>query len=240
MQPDAGWDYSARAYIAWIDRGAPERELLLDPVMLRLCGDVAGARVLDVGCGEGRFCRMMASRGATAVGIDPTAAMIRAAKGRDVGGACDYVRAAGERQPFADATFDLVLSYVTLVDIEGYRDAIAEMARVLRPGGHLVVANLSFVTASAGWFRDAEGNRLYHRVDRYLEDRPITLVWSDMSITNWHRPLTAYMAAYLGAGLILRDFLEPAPDTDALRDDPYFEDWYRIPDFTVMRWQKPV
>jgi hypothetical protein len=47
------------------------------------------------------------------------------------------------------------------------------------------------------------------------------------------------MEAFLGSGFVLRRFLEPMPADDSLRDDPYFEDWYRVPNFTVMLWEKP-
>jgi hypothetical protein len=112
------------------------------------------------------------------------------------------------------------------------------MARVLRPGGSIVVANLGFVTASYGRERDAEGRRLYHKVDRYAEEWSQVFEWCGVRIRNWHRPLSAYMQAYLGAGLTLSEFLEPVPADNRLRDDPYFEDWYRVPLFTVMKWQK--
>lgn len=235
----AGWDASAAAYIAFQgEAGDPSRSLLLDPIMLEQCGDVRGARMLDVGCGEGRFCRMLGERGAHPTGIDPTLAMIEAAQARGPSGG--YVRSAAESLPFRDGAFELVVSYITLVDIRGYREAIAEMARVLAPGGRLVVANLGFVTASAGWQRDADGRRLHHRIDRYLDEFAQTYDWSGIRIVNWHRPLSAYMAAYLAAGLELRAFLEPHPADDALRDDPRYEDWYRVPDFTVTRWAKPA
>jgi len=109
---------------------------------------------------------------------------------------------------------------------------------VLRPGASLVVANVGFVSASYGWERDAEGRRLHHKVDRYVEEWPQVFEWAGMRIVNWHRPLNAYMQAYLGAGLTLREFLEPVPADDSLRDDPRYEDWYRVPQFTVMLWQK--
>lgn len=230
------WAASASAYIRFQDRGDPNRTLLLDPVMLEQCGDVAGMDALDLGCGEGRFCRMLAERDARITGIDPTATLIREAAARDGDGT--YVAGVAESLPFRDACFDLVVSYVTLVDIVEYRTAIAECTRVLRDGGHVVVANLGFVTASEGWQRDEQGRRLYHRVDRYADERPQVLEWLGMRIINWHRPLSAYMAAYLDAGLELRSFLEPVPSDESLRNTDWAEDWFRVPFFTVMNWQK--
>jgi SAM-dependent methyltransferase len=242
MTGDSGWDASAQA---WIDAigDDPNRNVLLDPEMLDVCGDVRGKRVLDVGCGEGRFCRMLAGRGAEATGIDPTPGLIAEAERRGAAGA--YVRGVAEQLPFADAAYDLVISYVTLVDIAGYREAIAEMTRVLRPGGSLVACNLGFVTATPAapgespWVRDAGGKRLYYRIDRYAEEFASRLAWAGIDIINWHRPQSAYMQAYLGAGLLLRDFREPVPTDESLRDDDYFEDWFRVPLFNIMRWEKP-
>ena len=235
--PELGWDYSARAYIAFQDRGDPNRTLLLDPVMLGLCGDVSGLRVADVGCGEGRFSRMLAKRGASVIGVDFTQEMSRVATQRALPNTWHAV-AAAERLPFADGAFDICISYITLVDIVGFRDAIPEMARVLRPGGHIVAANLGFVTAG-GWVRDDANNRVHYQVDRYAEEWSRTFDWLGIRIVNWHRPLSAYMNAYLRAGLILREFLEPMPIDESLRDHPDFEDWFRVPLFNVIKWQKP-
>jgi ubiquinone/menaquinone biosynthesis C-methylase UbiE len=208
--------------------------------MLSLIGDVAGKHVLDLGCGEGRFCRMLAARGASPIGLDVVRAMTLAAYSQ--GGKSErYVQASGHVLPFANSTFDEVISYLTLIDITDFRAAINESARVLRPGGMLLVANLSsFITASDGWQRDDEGHRLYRRVDRYLEEREqIYESGNGIRIRNWHRPLSAYMEAYLDAGLVLRRFLEPVPFDDSLKHDPLFEGDFRVPDFSVMLWQKP-
>jgi SAM-dependent methyltransferase len=231
-----GWRDSARAYVAFQDQGDPNRTLLLDPVMLQQCGGVTGARALDLGCGEGRFCRMLAERGAIVTGIDLTPELARIARERG-GPTEDYARATAEVLPFSDGSFDLVVSYITFVDIVDFRAAIAECARVLRPGGQMVVANLGFVTASQGWLRDDDGNRLYHRIDRYAEEWPQVFEWLGIRITNWHRPLSAYMQAYLDAGLELRAFLEPVPEDLSLRADARYEDWFRVPLFNIMRWE---
>src|SRR5687767_5319115 len=89
-------------------QGDPSRELLLDRVMLDLCGDVRRCRVLDDGCGEGRFSRMLAGRGADVVALDYTAALARAAHERRVSSQ-RTVRGTAERLPFAANTFDLLV-----------------------------------------------------------------------------------------------------------------------------------
>lgn len=236
-----GWIASAPAYIAFQDNDDPNRTLLLDPVMLRMCGDVAGKQVLDLACGEGRFSRMLVARGARCVGVDLIEQMVRTAQGRDESSNQYAVGDAG-RIPLRDASVDLVVSYVTMIDFPDFRAAIAEIGRVLRPGGQLVVSNLGFTTAGAmpntGWVRDGDGKRVHYTIDRYADEFSQWYEWAGIRIQNYHRPLSAYMQAYLGAGLQLREFEEPVPQDQSLRGDPRFEDWFRIPYFTVMLWEK--
>jgi SAM-dependent methyltransferase len=235
------WAQSAGAWIAGQDAGERVRTMLLHPVMLRLTGNVAGARVLDLGCGEGRFSRMLGERGARTVGIDPIAPMIEAAQSRDPRGA--YVRTGAEALPFRDASFDLVVSYITLVDIVLFREAIAECVRVLAPGSRLLVANLGFTSCALPgreWARDESGKKLHKQLDHYASEFEQILAWSGIRISNWHRPLSSYMQAYLAHGLALREFLEPVPEDQSLRDDPWWEDFFRVPDFNVMLWEKPA
>ena len=134
----------------------------------------------------------------------------RAARHRSAGQGA-IVRSPATPLPIASATVDTVVSYIVWVDVPDFRSAIAEAARVLKPGGHLVAANLGFITASPGWERAPDGRRLFRPVDQYVDERPITLNWRGHQVVNWHRPLSAYMQAYLSANLTLRTFLEPVP-----------------------------
>ncbi len=233
-----GWQAFASEYIRFVDEGDPSRTMLLDDVMLEECGNVHGKLILDVGAGEGRFSRMLARRGARTIALDLLWPMVQAAQHRSSGRG-GVLRSPATALPIASSTVDIVVSYIVWVDVPDFRTAIAEAARVLKPGGQLVAANLGFITASPGWKRSPDGRRLYRPIDRYVDERPITLNWRGHNVVNWHRPLSAYMQAYLSANLILRRFLEPVPSDDTLRDNPRFEDWYRIPEFTLMRWQRP-
>jgi len=230
-----GWPESAAAWIADMgERGDYGRAFVLDAPMLARVRGRGFATALDVGCGEGRFCRMLRSCGLRPIGIDPTEELLREARRRDPDG--DYRLGRAEALDFLDESFDLVVSYVTLVDILDVRAATLEMARVLRPGGALLIANLtSFSTAGPSWKYDA-GGRPYFTIDRYLEERVEWVSWRGIRIHNWHRPLGSYMALLLDAGLELRHFAEPAPQGG----DPAKADRYRrVPYFLIMEWQKP-
>ena len=236
-----GWEDSAAAWIAAMGpEGDWSRREILDPVMLARVdaaplSEPAG-RALDVGCGEGRFCRLLRRRGIEAVGVDPTRTLLAEARRRDPQG--DYREGRAEALNFPAESFDLVVSYLTLIDIPDFRAAIREMVRVLRPGGHLLVANLnSFVTACApqNWVEDEAGRPLHYPVDRYLEEFPNRVEWDGIRVQNWHRPLGAYMQAFLTCGLRLAFYAEPAP----LAGEPErVAKLRRVPFFVVMEWRR--
>jgi len=234
-----GWNESAAAWIAdQGDAGDYGRRFVLDKVMLARIEGRSFSRALDVGCGEGRFCRRLRERGIEAVGIDPTLALLEEARRRDPEG--DYRDGIGEKLDFPNASFDLVVSYLTLIDIPDIAAAIAEMARVLKPDGTLLIANLnSFNTAGppTGWTRDERGRALRFEIDHYLEERSNRVSWRGIEIENWHRPLSTYMQLLLGQGLVLKFFDEPAPHGG----DPVTAERYRrVPYFLVMELAKPA
>ncbi|MBX3580669.1 MAG: class I SAM-dependent methyltransferase [Rhizobiaceae bacterium] len=231
-----GWNESAVAWVTGLgERGDYGREFVLDRPMLARVDAGKFHNALDVGCGEGRFCRMMAQRGIACVGIDPTEALLAEARRRDPDGRYRFGYA--EELPFGDAEFDLVVSYLSLIDIRDAGRAISEMSRVLRPGGTLLIANLnSFITAASpdGWHECADGETRYC-FDNYMDERADWVSWRGIRIENWHRPLSTYMKLLLGQGLSLRWFDEPEPiGGDEARRTRY----RRAPYFHVMEWRK--
>ncbi|BAQ45075.1 MULTISPECIES: class I SAM-dependent methyltransferase [Methylobacterium] len=228
-----GWDESAAAWIA--DMGETDdfgRASVLDAPMLARLSGRGFRRALDVGCGEGRFCHRMQDLGIATVGIDPTDALLRRARDRDPTGT--YVPGRAEALPFADGAFDLVVSYLTLIDIPDVRAAIPEMARVLAPGGTLLIANLNGIATAGGRAEDPDGHRRF-RIDRYTEERAEWAEWHGIRVRNWHRPLSLYMCLLLGQGLVLRHFDEPMPQGG---DPAKVARYARVPWFLVMEWAK--
>ena len=234
----SGWDESASAWIAAQgEDGDFGRRFVLDGPMRSRIMTRGFATALDVGCGEGRFCRIMQSEGITTVGIDPTGALIQRARELDVRG--DYRIESAENFHLERASFDLVASYLSLIDIPDIVRATHNMVRVLKPGGTLLIANLtSFNTAGMpqGWSTDSDGVARFC-IDHYLEERPISVEWQGIRIKNFHRPLSSYMKLFLDTGLILRHFSEPSPTGgDSAKADRY----RRVPFFHIMEWQKPA
>lgn len=240
-----GWRQSAQA---WIDTLGPDgatgdrgRQFVLDPAFLSFVATLEPCAALDVGCGEGRLCRKLSARGFAPVGLDPTPELLARARTLDPGGS--FVEAGAEAMPFADNAFPLVISCLSLIDIPDYRAAIAEMARVLAPGGHLWIANLtSWNTAGStlglGWLPERANQPAAFGLDHYLEERSAEEAWRGIRVINHHRPLSAYLQALLAQGLVLAAFDEPAAAPGA---DPVFAFRYnRAPWFLTMVWRKPA
>jgi 2-polyprenyl-6-hydroxyphenyl methylase/3-demethylubiquinone-9 3-methyltransferase len=96
---------------------------------------MAGLRVLDLGCGKGRFAAHFQSAGAEVVGVDLSSAMLAHASG------LDRVRASARRLPFADQTFDAVVAVEVLEHVGAVEPVLLEARRVLRPGGRVAIVD---------------------------------------------------------------------------------------------------
>ena len=166
--------------------------------------------MLDVGCGDGQVSRLAWKLGAElVVGIDPTWNQISVAHER--GGGPAYVRgpagAATCRSP--DATFDAVVACLVFEHIRDVDDAIAEVARVLRPGGVFCffLNHPLLQTPNSGWIDDQflDPPEQYWRIGPYLiEDETLEEVDKDVFIRFIHRPLSRYVNALAGVGLLAR------------------------------------
>lgn len=119
-------------------------ERLERTLILELAGGIAGLSVLDIGCGDGGLALDLWRRDARVTGIDASPEMIEAARerARTRGADIDFNVAAAEHLPFASERFDIVAAITILCFVEDAAPVFLEIARVLRPGGRLIIGEL--------------------------------------------------------------------------------------------------
>jgi 2-polyprenyl-6-hydroxyphenyl methylase/3-demethylubiquinone-9 3-methyltransferase len=145
--------------------------------VLDALGDVRGLRVLDIGCGKGRFARHLESAGAEVVALDPSSAMIGHASG------LRRLRASASRLPFASGSFDRIIAIEVLEHLSppGCDAAIAEVRRVLRPGGRVAIIdkNALAIDADRPWLPRIAIKKLDERrgLWMYPSDSPARERW---------------------------------------------------------------
>jgi demethylmenaquinone methyltransferase/2-methoxy-6-polyprenyl-1,4-benzoquinol methylase len=132
---------------------------------LALAGAAPGRRILDLASGAGGDARALAARGARVVGVEPSSRMLglaRLVEEREPPGAAraDFVQAWGDVLPFADAAFDAAICKGSLDHFDRPTVAIAEMARVVRDDGRVVLAIANY---------ESGGCRLARGLDRLRE-----------------------------------------------------------------------
>jgi SAM-dependent methyltransferase len=126
----------------WFNREIDKLQFRAVRRALALAGIARGARVLDVGCGTGRWVRRYQALGLQATGVDATIGMLRIARERKT--TLPLIAGEANRLPLPDAAFDMVsdITVVQHIPAASQAQAIGEMTRVLKPGGRLVLMEL--------------------------------------------------------------------------------------------------
>ena len=203
---------------------------------------LAGAvDVLDVGTGEGQIARVAAGVEGVprVVGVDFARAQLDVARQRAGGPA--YVRGTAAALPFPSESFDAVVACLVFEHIDDADGAIAEVGRVLRPGGRfLYFLNHPLLQApGSGWIDDHILEEQYWRIGPYLvEDTTLEEVEKDVFLPFVHRPLSRYVNALSDAGLVIRRMEEPPPPPGFLERAQEYRDAATIPRLLFLRAEK--
>jgi SAM-dependent methyltransferase len=210
------WDAAAPAYLAehgddlgavdflWCPEGVREADA-------RLLGDVAGRRVVEIGCGSAPCSRWLRTAGADVVALDLSAGMLARAQelNRDTGIEVPLLQAEAGALPLATGSVDIVCSaFGGLPFVSDASVALAEVARVLRPGGRFVAS----VNHPMRWpFPDSPDPGDLQVTSSYFDRRPYveTDGAGNTVYVEHHRTVGDWVRAVVGAGLVLEDLLEP-------------------------------
>ena len=230
------WEREAENWAAWARTNEHDAYWDFSP---RFFDDVVpppGRRTLEIGCGEGRVARDLAARGHRVTAIDGSPTLLRLAQEAHPEG--EYVLADAAALPFEDDSFDLVVAYNSLMDIQDMPGAVAEAARVLERGRPFCVC-VTHPLADAGAFTERTVDAPFVITGSYVGKRRFegTFERDGLTITfrGWCYPLEDYARAFEAAGFVIELLREPAQSDDSVARDPADARWQRLPNFLFLR-----
>ncbi len=212
---DTSWGKVANWYNKHLEEGDDTyQEKLIKPNLLRILAPRVGENILDVGCGQGYFSRVLAAAGAKIVGVDVAGELIRLAKEQAGKNEVYLVLSAEKLATLADSRFDAAICVLALQNIKNLQAAILEMSRVLKTGGRavLVLNHPAFrVPGASAWAYDEKANIQYRNINKYLSEVSMEVDMTQGIVDpkkkkftlSFHHPLQVYFKAFFKAGLVV-------------------------------------
>lgn len=253
------WDENAEVWTELVRAGYDHyRDGLNTPAFLGMLPDVNGLSGLDVGCGEGHNTRLLAERGARMTGIDVSKNFIRyardAEKEQPLG--IRYETASAVDLPFTEASFDFTVAFMSLMDMPETERVLAEVFRVLRPGGffQFSIEHPCFNPPRRKTLRDESGRAYAREVGEYfrrIEGEPDEWIFSaappevrkglsPFRVPRFTRTLSEWLNRLIEAGFVLEHFGEPYPTDEVVRERPKLQSAQVVAFFLHVRARKPA
>jgi SAM-dependent methyltransferase len=208
------------------------------PAFRALLPDLAGKRVLDLGCGFGWHCRYAREVGAASVvGVDISENMLQRAREATNDTAITYRRAAIEDIDFPADSFDVVLSSLAIHYVERFDLVCQRVRESLVAGGAFVLSieHPVFTSRAAqDWCYGAEGERQHWPVDGYGKEGIRHTQWLADDVVKYHRTVATYVNTLLESGFSLRRLEEPLPTLEQIHEQPAMKDENRRPIFLLL------
>ena len=182
-----------RGYAAWsttYDRPGNPLLVVEQPVVWRIIDGLGPGRALDVACGTGRHSGRLAERGHAVVGVDMSAEMLLAARRAVPSGR--FVEGDVRALPFPTGAFDAAVCALALGHLPALNGAVGELARVVRPGGRVVLSTLHPVASVIGgeaFFQAADGTSAFVREHEHLHgDFLRAFATAGLTVADCHEP----------------------------------------------------
>lgn len=227
--------------VYWSRRGRLDNpnDTLELPVVWELLGDVAGRRILDLGCGDATFGSQALERGCAAYcGVDGSRNMIATARRLLAGTAGEAIHADLETWNYPEAAFDVVVSRLVLHYLESLETVLAGIHRALIEAGRLVVSVEHPVITSCDRNWHGQGLRQDWIVDDYFVTGRRETAWLGGRVVKYHRTVEDYFLALQRAGFRVEGVREARPQPERFTEAATYERRMRIPLFLLMAAQK--
>ncbi len=252
------WEQNAETWTRLSRMGCDVyRDHINTPAFLEMLPEVDGRTGLDIGCGEGYNTRKVAELGARMIGIDIAPTFIKHAREVDspepLG--INYQVADGCSLPFALEAFDFVVAFMSLQDMPAQGLVIAEVRRVLKPGGffQFSITHPWTDTPYRRWIRGDDGRAIALACgDYFVHNDGVISEWIfshtppelreellPFRIPDFHRPLDFYFNGLVEAGFVIERINEPSASDEVIQRFPHLNDTRVAPHFLIVRARLP-
>jgi ubiquinone/menaquinone biosynthesis C-methylase UbiE len=230
------WEANAKPWIRWAREPGHDSYWRFHREAFLALLPSPGAQTLDIGCGEGRVTRDLEALGHRVIAVDGSPTLVEAARTEDPEG--EYLVADAAALPFRDGVADLVVSFMTLHDVDDLAGAVRECARVLLPGGR-VCAAIVHPIHSAGRFDGDAQESPFVIAGSYLSE--FQYAWTsdragiEMTFHSKHRSLETFTRAFEEAGLLIEAVREPPWKDKTGPTSGEDTRWQRVPLFLHLK-----
>ena len=205
---------------------------LLNSVLFGLLGNIEGKEILEVRCGSGYLCRLMAKQGAKVVGLEPAESFYNYAveEEKRLAQGVEYVQKDLSEMTEFESNFDAVVANMVFLDIPDYRPAMRNSIKALKPGGDFI-----FSLAHPCFFSSMDWSKQpFVKIDRYFDE------YSEMGGTGryFHRSLSDYINLVIEEGCVIKKFVEPRLSKELAEAHPDKARDYHVPGFLVVKGVK--
>lgn len=196
------WGKVQEWYDDYVEDPESYHQKVVEPNLIRIIGDISGKHVLDLGCGQGYFCRQFAKKGAVVSGVDVSPELIEKAIQHSDGLQIRYVVSGAEDLfSFASQSQDIVVSVLATQNMRELDRVIAEVKRILKTEGrfYLILNHPAFrVPQDSDWYFNPENKKQGRVVTRYMSEATVKIDMHPGSnqktfTYSFHRPLQVYV-----------------------------------------------
>ena len=216
-------------------------EILEKPIFDELMGDLAGMRILDLGCGDAAFGLEALQRGCQSyLGIDGSQKMVAAARAKLAGTRGKVVQGTIETWDYSSQQFDLVTARLAFHYVQEIAPVFARIYQTLVESGRIIfsVEHPVITSCDRGW--QFEGPRQDWIVDDYFETGPRITKWMGGKVIKYHRTIEDYFLALRTAGFTVEALRESRPQRARFHDPAAYERRQRIPLMLFFSAYRPV
>lgn len=226
-------------YMARRRRADSPNDTLEKPIILELAGDLAGQRILDLGCGDAAFGREALVKDCqTYLGIEGSHNMVKFAQQALAGTTGKVVHATVENWDYPVEAFDLAVSRLVLHYIKDVEAVFKQVYKTLASGGRFVfsIEHPVITSCERGW--QGNGPRQDWLVDDYFNTGRRITSWMGGEVVKYHRTTEDYFISLQRAGFLVESLREAAPQRERFEDEDTYRRRKRIPLFLIMAGQK--